>query len=44
MSRLGGAFESSITRRGSEDRSGVGVLLVGLDDVVVAKTTPILIM
>ena len=32
VSRLGGAFASSIRRRGLEDQSGVGVLLVGLDD------------
>ena len=39
MSRLGGAFASSVTRRDLKDRSGVGVLLVGLDAVAVTGTT-----
>ena len=39
VSRLEGAFELLIMRKGQEDRSGVGVPLVRLDYVVVAKVT-----
>ena len=42
--RLGSAFELSIMRRGQGDQSDVGVPQVRLGDVVVAKTTPILLM
>ena len=44
MSRFGGLFESSIIRRGRENQSDVRLLLVGLNAVVVAKTTLMLIM